>query len=57
MVSAKGSGAVKSEFNIARIVQIAQQLEASSYGTSSDVAQFGRKLKKLRPHLFLSTIS
>jgi tetratricopeptide (TPR) repeat protein len=53
----KGSQAVKSEFNIARIIQIVQQLEESSYGGAGDVMQLGRKLKKSHGQLFVPTIS
>lgn len=49
----KGSKAVKSEFNTARIVLLLEQLEASNYGRSGEVVQFGRRLRKTHPHLFL----
>lgn len=53
----KGSRAVKSEYNTARILQIVQRLETSSYGTSAELAQFGRKLTKAYPHLLATNIS
>jgi tetratricopeptide (TPR) repeat protein len=55
----KGSRAVKSEFNIARIIQIVRQLEASSYGSSTELAQFGRQLSKIEkshPHLLAPNV-
>jgi hypothetical protein len=53
----KGSRAVKSEFNTARIIQIVQQLQTSSYGSSAELAQFGRKLTKSYPDLLAANIS
>ncbi|QBD78742.1 hypothetical protein EPA93_23255 [Ktedonosporobacter rubrisoli] len=48
------SQAVKSEYNLARLANIQQDLEKSKHGRDREIKQFGRAFRAVRPNLFLS---